>query len=901
MYLRLFEAVPGNNLLIKADSPYYTIMAVSEGFLQLTGKTKDEIIGKGLREAFPPNPDNADHAKVEDIHTSLDEVMSTKKAHQLPAGRYVMTDKKNLLSEKSWKINNSPFLNDEGEVIFIINSIEDITRKTFAGNSEEEMKPLQQAHNLLMQAPMAIQIFTGPDFIFEFANDQTLKMLDRDKSAIGKPFLEVLPELKGQGFIERMKEVVETGTGKIFYEVPIIIRKEGENRLGYYNYAYQPYYEKDQTNAKGVLVFSTEVTDQVNIRKKIKERELQLELAVEIAELGVFNVDLYSGKATYTSKIMDWLGFKEQNLPLAEIFTKVYPEDISMVTHSIERSMHIESGGKHNLIFRIIHPETGQMHYLNSIGQVQFEGNAAVSIKGIMQNVTDQVLANKKLKESEQKLRSILENAPFPIAILIGPEMRIELANQNILDIWGKGNIIGKNYYEMLPEVEQQGIFELLDNAYTTGIPIHMKHQPIYFLVNGQKQHFYFNYSFIPLFNDLGEVYGMTVTASDVSDLIISRKKVEESSQNLQNMIMQAPVAMCILKEPNHIVTIANDRQLELWGKDRSQVMNKPIAEALPESKDQGLQQVLDKIYTTGEIYEVLELPLRINRKGKMESIYVNIEQRPYKDTDGKISGIMAVATEVTELVLARHKIEEVVAERTRELAETNEALQQNIWELQQFAYVAAHDLQEPLRTISNFVGLLVKKYGILSTDSERYTGFILNATTRMQHMIKDLLDYSTIGTIQQFTTIDLNKILKEVTAEMDHSIQESKAEITSEVLPLISGNAIEMKRLFQNLLSNAIKFHKVGVIPQIQINAEKKETEYLFSFKDNGIGIEEQYRTKLFIIFQRLHNVKDYPGTGIGLAICKKVVALHGGRIWVESEHGTGSTFYFTIARQPS
>lgn len=901
LYLRLFETVPGNNLLIKADAPHYTLLAASEGFLQLTGKSKEEIIGKGLWEAFPPNPDYGENKEVDDIKASLKEVITTKKAHQMPVQRYDITDTENHYSERFWKINNSPLLNDEGEVIYIINSIVDITNEVAADKREKEIKPLQQAHNLYMQAPMSIQIFTGPDLITELANDQTLKMWDRDESARGKPFLEILPELKGQGYEHLMWEVIQTGIPKSFYEVPIVLTKRGKETLGYYNFFYQPYYEEDKSKAKGVLVFSTEVTEQVLTKKRIQESELHLELAIEIAELGVFNVDLRSGRATYTRQVMDWLGFIEQNLLLTEIFTKVHPDDRPMVTQAIERSLHKASGGKHNLIFRAVHPDTGQMNYINSIGQVQFEDNEAVSIIGVMQNVTEQVLANKKLKESEQKLRSILENSPFPIAVLIGKEMRIELANQNILDLWGKGNIIGKTYYEMLPEIEQQGIFELLDNAYTTGIPVHMKHQHVYFFVNGEKHNYYFNYSFIPLFDDLGEVYAITIIAADVTDLILSRKKVEESSQNLQNMIMQVPVAMCILKEPDHIVRIANDRQLELWGKDRSQVMDKPITEALPESKIQGLKEVLDKIYTTGTVYEAVELPLKINRKGKMESVYVNIEQRPYREADGKIAGVMAVATEVTELVIARHKIEEVVAERTRELAEAYEALQQNNRELEQFAYIAAHDLQEPLRTISNFVGLFVKKYGNISADSERYAGFILNATSRMQHMIKDLLDYSTIGHNESFVLIDLNEILKEVTSEMDHSIQESKARIISADLPSINANAIEMKRLFQNLLSNALKFRKLGVIPQIQINAEVKENEVLFSFKDNGIGIEEQYMAKLFIIFQRLHNAKEYPGTGIGLAICKKVVALHGGKIWVKSTPGIGSVFYFTIARQLS
>jgi signal transduction histidine kinase len=259
--------------------------------------------------------------------------------------------------------------------------------------------------------------------------------------------------------------------------------------------------------------------------------------------------------------------------------------------------------------------------------------------------------------------------------------------------------------------------------------------------------------------------------------------------------------------------------------------------------------------------------------------------------TDAFNQMLQEIQDQSEKLMEFNQQLEQKVRERTKKLESANK-------ELEQFAYVAAHDLQEPLRTINNFVGLFVKKYGKTSAESEKYAGFIQNATSRMQNIIKDLLDYSTIKTNQPFHIIDLNEILKKVTAEMNHFIKENKAEIISTRLPVLNGNAIEMKRLFQNLLSNAIKFHKEGVIPQVKIHAEEKETEYLFSFKDNGIGIEKQYLGKLFTIFQRLHTASEYPGTGIGLAICKKVVDLHGGRIWVESDPNKGSTFYFTIAK---
>ncbi len=216
--------------------------------------------------------------------------------------------------------------------------------------------------------------------------------------------------------------------------------------------------------------------------------------------------------------------------------------------------------------------------------------------------------------------------------------------------------------------------------------------------------------------------------------------------------------------------------------------------------------------------------------------------------------------------------------------------------EMEQFAYITSHDLQEPLRTISNFSSLLNTKYkGQFDEKGEQYLGILLKATGRMQALIKDLLDYSLIGHDKKMEALDLNTVLKDVIGDLDGSIKESNAKIIAAKLPVINGYR-EMSSLFQNLISNAIKYRKADTPLVIKINAEEKEKEWLFSFQDNGIGIEKEYLERIFIIFQKLHNREEYAGTGIGLSQCKKIIELHGGRIWVESDFGNGSTFYFTI-----
>ena len=242
-----------------------------------------------------------------------------------------------------------------------------------------------------------------------------------------------------------------------------------------------------------------------------------------------------------------------------------------------------------------------------------------------------------------------------------------------------------------------------------------------------------------------------------------------------------------------------------------------------------------------------------------------------------------------TESEMARH-----------ETHNANEELKIKNKELEQFAYVASHDLQEPLRTTAGFADLLQQQYrGKIDEKADKYLSFISDATARMKVVIKDLLEFSRIGTKVEIERIDCNTLLKNMLEDIAAAIHEAKADIQYTELPVINGYATEIKLLFQNLVINAIKFRRKEVTPQIKISCQKKEGFWEFAISDNGIGIEKQYSEKVFDIFQRLHTQKEYEGSGIGLSHCKKIVELHKGKIWIESTAGVGSTFYFTIAEK--
>ena len=274
----------------------------------------------------------------------------------------------------------------------------------------------------------------------------------------------------------------------------------------------------------------------------------------------------------------------------------------------------------------------------------------------------------------------------------------------------------------------------------------------------------------------------------------------------------------------------------------------------------------------------------RVKKNGEL--FWGSISITSIHGRDGQLLGFTKVTRDLTEKMRA----DEALREYSAQLSIKNR-------ELEQFVYIASHDLQEPLQTVISFIDLLKAEYeNVLDEEGKMYMDFITGASQRMRSLIKSLLDYSRIGQNRSLEDIDLNDSVKSLLIDLHSAINEKKAVINISELPVIKGYKTDINQLLMNLVKNGIKFSKPGIAPEIEISACRLESQWKIMVKDNGIGIKPEHREKIFLIFQRLHNRNEYEGNGIGLAHCRKIAEVHKGQLDFDSEPGTGSTFWFTI-----
>jgi PAS domain S-box-containing protein len=462
-------------------------------------------------------------------------------------------------------------------------------------------------------------------------------------------------------------------------------------------------------------------------------------------------------------------------------------------------------------------------------------------------------------------------------------EGRCLYANKPLLDLWGLTleNALGKN---------------LLDLQYPTELAERLQGQVQQVFETGQKVSDettytgsagtvgYYEYIFCPVVGIGGTVELVAGMTRDITKRRESEKELAQMEAKYRGLLEAAPDAMVVVNQGGEIVLL-NVQAEKQFGYSRDELVGQKVTNIIPQGFAERL--IADETRTREEaLAQKIDTGIELTGRRKDGTEFpIEIMLSPLDSAEGIL--VTAAVRDIT----TRKRAESQLVHKIEELNRSNA-------ELEQFASLASHDLQEPLRMVASYTQLLAKRYkGKLDSDADEYIGFAVDGATRMQRLIQDLLIYSRVGTggAGLFNTSS-EEALRQAIKNLRGSIQESGALVTHDPLPIVQADQSQLTQLFQNLVGNAIKYQSPG-IPRVHISATRNDKKWMFSVKDNGLGIEPRYFEKIFVMFQRLHKREEFTGTGIGLAICKKIVERHGGRISVESQPGHGSTFHFALA----
>jgi PAS domain S-box-containing protein len=777
----VFETMPGKNLLILPNPPFFAIASISKAYAKDAGLKVKQFIGHPVSELFNIDERSTGTARRR-IMESLELAYETKESNYLfiddPHGHQI-------------RIEHKPVISEHGEVIYIIHRRR--INKKVSAISRSELPQLSSNDqeltlvDILMQAPVAFAIVKGENFVLQSANMQMLELWDKQQDIIGKKIIDVLPELVGQRFPQLLENVYRTGVEYHGYETKAILRKGGVMTENYFNFLYAPI-RNSRGETEGILMIASDVTNLVKTKKD--------------------------------------------------------------------------------------------------------------------------------LEESEKRYKDLIENATVATAVYVGPTMEILLANDAMTKLWGKDkSVIGKTLSEAIPELNGQPFFELLDSVWKTGVTYHSTEDKAELFVDGKKQTFYFNFTYKALRNSNGNIYGILNMAVDVTEIIESKNKLLETEERWRVALNSAELGTWDYYPATGEIT-CSPRTLELFGfTDERAPTPEELIKAVDENDHERIRkEVLNALQnqTTENLrveYEVTGIHDSKPRWHRATGhVFFDQDKRPYRLT--------GTLLDITESKRIEEALEERVYLRTVQLLDANEKLERSNHELEQYAYVASHDLQEPLRKILVYSDLLKNNPMFQEGVDAMRLDKISSSAQRMSHLIQDLLNFSRLLKIENvFTPTPLAEVVRDVIDDFELKIQETKARIEIGILPEIEASPQQINQLFYNLISNGLKFRKENENPVIKISSklldprEVKKIKslrsdlqyYCIAVQDNGIGFNEKYLDHVFEIFKRLHTKLSYEGTGIGLALCRKIARNHLGDITAESSEGKGSCFYVMLpAKQP-
>jgi PAS domain S-box-containing protein len=622
-----------------------------------------------------------------------------------------------------------------------------------------------------------------------------------------------------------------------------------------------------------------DITERKQAEEALKESEMELQTAQRIARMGSWRLESATNHVVWTEGLYRMFGLSP-SLPPPDytehqrLFT---PESWARLSIALSRTQ--EAGVPYELELEMVRPGENNGWMLAFGEPVRDASGAIVGLRGAAQDITERKRMEDELRISKDRLLFATEGAN--------------------LGVWNWDTVTG----ELIWSDKCKALFGVPPEEtmsyprFSEALHPDDRERTDRAVKDALDNHKDYDIEYRSLWPD-GSVHWLAAKGRGYYDatgkdvrlegvvLDITERKRAEEALHLANAYNRSLIEASL----DPLVTIGRDGKIadvnaateKVTGYSRQDLVGNDFLDYFmePEKARAGYQRVFKEGY-------VVDYPLEIRHKdGRITSVLYNASV--YRDEKGEVSGVFAAARDITE----RKRAEEAIKRYAADLKRSNE-------ELQQFAYVASHDLQEPLRAVASFTQLLSERYkGRLDKDADEFIAFAVGGAHRMQALINDLLSYSRLETRgKPPEPTDSHDALGQALANLGTAIRESVALVTNEDLPTVRADESQLVQLFQNLVGNAIKFRGPEP-PRVHVSAVSKGNEWLFSVRDNGIGIAKEYHERIFSIFQRLHSREEYPGTGIGLALCKRIVERHGGTIRVESGPGSGSTFFFTLPK---
>lgn len=730
---------------------------------------------------------------------------------------------------------------------------------------------LEDLHNILKYAPAMICTLKGPNHVFELANEKYLEFVGR-RDIIGRPAAEAFPETIDQGFLNLLDGVYRTGEPYFGQEVPIQLNDARESFL---SFVYQPTYDA-KGKVDGIFVHFIDVTEHVLARKKVEDNEAQLRIILDSVPAIIWMTNK-EGKTTFLSK--NWLkytGVNRDEINASGWLHLIHPED----QHKLIK--HFEAASKDKIPYSLTYRmrfKDGSYRWVLGNGRPKFLPSGEFDgLIGTLVDVNDEKEKEQIIKEREHRERTIVEQATVATAVYMGSEMKIAIANDAMIELWGKDrSVVGMNLDRALPELEGQPFFDLLQKVYHTGETYWGKEDKVDLLINGELQTGYFNFTYKPLRNKDGEIYGILNMAIDVTELVESRNLLRESENHFRLMANLMPEKVSNTNGEGDFVYF-NQIWLDYTGLSSEELKEKGWTSLIhPEEIDTYLEKWQYSI-ATGESFE-MELRLK-DRQGEF-NWHLN-RAEVVRTEDGTTIMWIGTNTEIQRLKEEEKRKED-------------------------FLKMVSHELKTPVTSIKGYVQLLLnllkntRKEQVFSLPLTPSLERIDHQIIRLTRLISEMLDLSRL----EENKLELQKVRFNINDLVDHTVQDIRYTNTQHNIIICHDYFCEVEadkdrigQVLINFITNAIKYSPQS--QNILVRVLRTEDEQVqVCVVDKGIGIDNVNQKSIFKRFYRVNTENDdtYAGFGIGLFLAKEIVERHEGSIEVKSELGKGSEFSFKLA----